>query len=69
MKIIVEIPDEFISHFDADRFGESFGRILADISYCDGISGRYERETIEMLRAAFHNARRADDGKERHENS
>jgi len=62
MEIIVELPDEFISHFDADRFDESFGRILADISYFDGISGRYERETIEMLRAAFHNARRADDG-------
>ena len=66
MKIIVEIPDEFISHFEADRFDESFGRILADISYFDGISGRYERETIEMLRVAFRNAKvrrwRADDG-------
>lgn len=65
MKIIVELPEEFVSHFKTDRFDESFGRILADISCSDGISGRYERETIAMLRTAFHNARRADDGHKR----
>ena len=31
MRIEIEIPKEFESHFDQDKFKDSFERIMADI--------------------------------------
>ena len=49
-KIILEIPEEYVSHFQRDRFRESLERLSAD-AHC--LAGRYEKETAQMLVAAF----------------
>ena len=62
MKLIIEIPKEFESHFNHDRFADSFWRISGDIEripYADllpinkGLSGKYEKELIDMLDKAL----------------
>ena len=58
MKITIEIPEEFESHFYKDKFFESFDRIINDIEYrLDNedtfLAGNYEKEIIEMLQKAF----------------
>lgn len=62
MKLIIEIPKEFESHFGWDRFEESFNRIYCDLDFdvthrsgCT-LSGKYELETIRMLIETFKNA-------------
>ena len=65
MKVILEIPIEFISEFNLNRFSETFERIQADIkSYRHErgyfLSGKFEDETIEMLKKAFEKAERID---------
>ena len=62
MRIEIEIPKEFESHFDQDKFKDSFERIMADIKHSleNGdclCAGRYEYETIEMLEKAFENSK------------
>jgi hypothetical protein len=57
MKIVFEIPKEFESHFEFDRFADSLARVASDIEALGfKMSGRYERETITMIRKAFENA-------------
>ena len=56
MKLIIEIPKEFEAHFENDRFSDSLGRAYYDICGYAAISGKYERETILMLREALKNA-------------
>lgn len=55
MKLIIDIPKEFESHFNQDRFKNSFERILEDCKHSAILSGVYEFETIEMLIRAFKN--------------
>lgn len=62
MKLTIEIPQEFESHFGRDHFDESFKRIYCDLDFdvthrsgCT-LSGRYELETVKMLIDAFNNA-------------
>ncbi len=56
MFLTIEIPKEFEEHFDRDRFEDSFKRIEADINSNNyTLSGKYESETIEMLRKAIKN--------------
>lgn len=52
MKIIIDIPDEFINDYITDRFKDFFSRVAADIDN-DGLCGNYERETAEMFLKAF----------------
>lgn len=64
MRIEIEIPKEFESHFDQDKLKDSFERIMADIEHSleNGdclCAGRYEYETIEMLQKAFENSKPA----------
>lgn len=64
MRIEIEIPKEFESHFDQDKFKDSFERIMADIEHSleNGdclCAGRYEYETIEMLEKALENSKTA----------
>lgn len=57
MKIVIDIPKEFESHFEFDRFADSLARVASDIEALGfKMSGRYERETITMIRKAFENA-------------
>lgn len=56
MKLVVNIPKEFENHFNKDRFADSLARINCDIADSGTLSGRYERELIDMLEAAFANA-------------
>ena len=58
MKLLLEIPTEFENDFNNDKFKECLGRVAVDLSYLSGstLSGRYERETIDMLEKAFDKA-------------
>ncbi len=54
MKIVLEIPKEFESHFKRDKFHDSMRRINADFKHADLVlSGNYEIELLEMLEEAF----------------
>lgn len=55
MKVTIDIPKEFVSHYKKDGFSESIERILLDISDKYGLAGNYEREVLEMLKKAFAN--------------
>lgn len=56
MKIVIKIPKEFELHFENDRFADSLARVASDIeSLGFKLSGRYECETITMIRKAFEN--------------
>lgn len=56
MKIVIEIPKEFEEHFNSDRFEDSLARVASDIeSFGFQLAGRYEQETITMLRNAIKN--------------
>lgn len=64
MRIEIEIPKEFESDFKQDKFKDSFERIMADIGRSLEIeinvcAGRYEYETIEMLKKAFEDSKSA----------
>ena len=61
MKLIIEIPKNFVSHWKKDKFKDSLERILADIAqyrfdHRVTMSGKYEEETISMLIEAFSNS-------------
>lgn len=62
MKIAIEIPDVFINEYKKNKFDESLARIITDIqhSLCDidscSLAGRYEIETLEMLRESLRNS-------------
>lgn len=60
MKIMLELPDEFITHYNNTKFIDSLSRIECDIgkqkmSVCTQIrlSGLYERELVTALKDAF----------------
>lgn len=53
MRIEIEIPKEFEGDYDADRFSDFFSRAMIDIETMQGMCGKYEIETAEMLRKAF----------------
>lgn len=53
MRIEIEIPKEFEGDYDADRFADFFSRAMIDIETMQGMCGRYEIETAEMLQKAF----------------
>lgn len=52
MTIQLEIPKEFVCDY-RDRFEEFFGRVLGDVERTGVLCGRYECETIEMMKVAF----------------
>jgi hypothetical protein len=53
MKIILEIPEEFETEFNIDRFEDSLDRLIADAHL---IAGNYEQEVAKMLIEAFRNS-------------
>ena len=50
MKIVIDIPDEFIPHFNSDRFKDSLERLESDSHL---LAGNYEKELCQMLIKAF----------------
>lgn len=63
MKILIDIPKEFVSHYKKDKFKDSLERVLQDIKqyrydHNFTLSGNYEEETIAMLVEAFSNSER-----------
>lgn len=58
MKIIIDIPKEFEEEFNRDKFEDSLSRVASDIeSFGFQLAGRYEQETIKMLREAVKNGK------------
>ncbi len=53
MRFLINIPKEFVQHFQADRFENSLRRLNSDAHF---MAGLYEQETAEMLIDAFKNA-------------
>ena len=53
MKLLIEIPIEFESHFNIDRFKDALKRLEFDANY---LAGNYEKELAEMLIESFQNA-------------
>ena len=70
MKLLIEIPTEFESHFNLDRFKDSLKRLEFDANY---LAGNYEKELAEMLIESFQNAQIQANGAdlrgEKHEGS
>lgn len=54
MKVIIDIPKEFVYHFETDRFADSLKRLKSDAHL---IAGNYEKELMDMLIEAFKNSR------------
>lgn len=56
-EIVISIPDEFINHYEIDKFTGSLQRIKIDIEdvMCEGhpLSGRYELELLDMMLISF----------------
>ena len=57
MKIIIDIPQEFVWHFEQDRFADSLKRLKYDANL---VAGNYEKELMDMLIEAFKNAKKED---------
>lgn len=53
MRVIIDIPKDFETHFNSDRFRDSLCRLAADAG---DICGLYEIELAEMLVRAFGDA-------------
>lgn len=58
MQVIIDIPKEFVNHYHQDKFEDSLQRVLADLDNARlylgySVAGKYESETIEMLRIAL----------------
>lgn len=57
MKLVIEIPEEFVEHFNNDKFKDSLERIKVNIEHQEwSIAGLYEIELLEMLKNAFNDA-------------
>lgn len=50
MKIIIDIPKEFINEYNNDRFQSSLERLKIGARL---LAGRYEKEVVDMLIRAF----------------
>ena len=61
MRIEIDIPKEFEGDYNANKFKDFFGRVIADATNNDGCCGLYELETAEMLRKAFAESKLAYD--------
>lgn len=59
MKIVIDIPEVFIEHWEMDRFKDSLRRMKADAEFCELLSENYEfeAELCEMLITAFAEAK------------
>ena len=54
MKLLIEIPDEFINDYSNNKFADFFERVKVDMNT---LCGNYERETADMFIRAFAESR------------
>ena len=52
MKLIIDIPTEFETDYNGDKFKDFFSRVLCDIDK-GVLCGNYEKETAEMFLKTF----------------
>ena len=52
MKLIIDIPKEFETDYNGDKFNDFFSRVLCDIEK-GVLCGNYEKETAEMFLKSF----------------
>lgn len=52
MRVVIDIPKDFVRDYSADKFKDFFSRVIADID-CNGMCGNYEEEIAEMFLKAF----------------
>lgn len=57
MKVTIDIPEEFVSHYNDDKFGDSLQRLKSDVHL---VAGNYEKELVDMLIKAFKDANEDD---------
>lgn len=58
MKIVIEIPEEFMRDWEASRFSDCIKRVRSDFNHIASpyrMAGKYEIETLDMLQIAFKN--------------
>ena len=59
MKVIIEIPENFVHHFISDQFQNSLIRVQKDVEIdiknpqINTISAMYDVEVVDMLRKAL----------------
>lgn len=53
MKLIIDIPKEFETDYNGDKFKDFFSRVLCDIEKGKCLCGNYEKEITEMFLKAF----------------
>ena len=58
MRVIIEIPQAFVEHYEKDQFEESLRRLSADAHL---LAGNYEKELVEMLIDAFKAGKETND--------
>lgn len=65
MKLTIELPEEFVEHFQMDKFEDSLHRVEADLRHRVydpyQLSGNYEIELIEQLNCSFSKAEVIDE--------
>ena len=65
MKLMIELPKEFESHFLKDKFLDSLSRVEADLKFRNKdaylLSGLYELELITQLKHSFNEAEVIDE--------
>lgn len=62
MKITIEIPKEYEQDFKDNNFSDALERFIADVDY-EGLAGKYEIETAQMLKEAFAKAKIVEEDK------
>ncbi len=57
-KVTITIPDEFVSHYDNDKFEDSMERAIFDLKNSEDVTltWKYDVEVLEMLKDALKNA-------------
>lgn len=57
-KLQITIPDEFVSHYDNDKFEDSIEKAIFDLKNSEDVTltWKYDIEVLEMLKDALKNA-------------
>lgn len=66
MKLVIDIPTEFESRFDNDKFKDSFKKIKVNLNAGYVLVGNCERELLDMLIVAFEDARIIESSRSRY---
>ena len=71
MRIVLNIPSEFVKHYELDQFNDSMMRVIQELKNIPFknkyLVGKYEMETLDMLRLSLMQSSRLEAGKEDNE--